>query len=388
MEAAPEVASELPVGARGLGARFWTLIATTFLAFVGIGSVLPGLAVHVRHDLGGSDKTVGFVIGTFSVVALASRFIAGPLADRKGRKIAFLAGLASCSVAGLAYLAPLGLLGVYLGRGLQGFGEACLYTGAAAWAVEAAGIHRSGRALGFVSTGIWGGISVGPVIGQWLGSFERAAGLQVIAGIAGFAVLWRMAEHYVPHPTEVRRIWIPKFLWGPGFAIGFVNVQYAVVAGFLILHLAQHGGSGATAFSAYASMVVLTRFFLGGLPDRIPPAFTYYGGLIAMAIGASLLAFTNGPATSIVGALLLGFGFSFPFASVATTVLRNTPGHERGSTIGVLSAFFDLFVGASSFTAGILANNYGYRAAFLLALGGVLCAGLAGIRVFFTPKNT
>ena len=35
-----------------------------------MGTVLPALAPHVRRDLGGSDHTVGFVIGIFSVVAL------------------------------------------------------------------------------------------------------------------------------------------------------------------------------------------------------------------------------------------------------------------------------------------------------------------------------
>src|SRR5580698_5078919 len=105
--------SELQFGAQGLGGKFWTLIVATFLAFLGIGTVLPGMALHVRHDLGGSDETVGFVIGTFSVVALVSRFISGPLADKKGRKPAFLTGLASCAVAGIAYLAPLGLPGMY-----------------------------------------------------------------------------------------------------------------------------------------------------------------------------------------------------------------------------------------------------------------------------------
>src|SRR5437868_7224708 len=184
MDGSSAAVEELQFGAQGLGAKFWTLIAATFLAFLGIGTVLPGMALHVRHDLGGSDQTVGFVIGTFSVVALVSRFVSGPLADQKGRKIAFLTGLASCAVSGLAYLLPLGLAGAYLGRGLQGFGEACLYTGAAAWAVETAGIHRSGRALGFVSTGIWGGISAGPVIGQFLGTFERAAALQMVAALA------------------------------------------------------------------------------------------------------------------------------------------------------------------------------------------------------------
>src|ERR1700680_738674 len=117
--------------ATSLRGRFWCLIAATFLGFLGFGTVLPALAPHVRHDLGGSDRTVGFVIGIFSVVALGSRVFAGRVADHKGRKRAFLTGLSSCALAGAAYLLPWGLAGIYLGRVLQGIGEACLYTGAA-----------------------------------------------------------------------------------------------------------------------------------------------------------------------------------------------------------------------------------------------------------------
>jgi MFS family permease len=382
MDVAPAEIPRQQTGARGLGARFWTLIAATFLAFSGIGTVLPGMALHVRHDLGGSDRTVGFVIGTFSVVALASRFISGPLADRKGRKVAFLIGLASCSAAGMLYLVPLGILGMYLGRGMQGFGEACLYTGAAAWAVETAGMHRSGRALGYVSTGIWGGIAVGPVIGQWLGSFQNAAIMQVVMALAGFALLSRVPENYEPHPSPGKRRWIPKELLAPGLTIGLANVQYPVVAGFLILHMAQTGGSGPTAFSAYALMVLLSRFFLGGLPDRVPPQFTFYGGLASMAAGLSLLAFVPGPLTSTAGAILLGFGFAFPWSSIASVVMRRSPSHQRGSTVGVLSAFVDLFVGMSSFAAGALAQRFGYSAAFMLPLGSVTLAAIVGARVF------
>jgi MFS family permease len=378
--------SELQFGAQGLGTKFWTLIAATFLAFLGIGTVLPGMALHVRHDLGGSDQTVGFVIGTFSVVALISRFTSGPLADKRGRKICFLTGLASCAAAGLAYLVPLGLPGMYLGRCLQGFGEACLYTGAAAWAVEAAGIHRSGRALGFVSTGIWGGISAGPVIGQFLGSFERAAALQLVAALAAFLLLSRVEEHYEPHPGASKGIWLPKSLLAPGLAVGFTSIQYPVVTGFLILHLAQHGGAGPIAFSAYALLVLVSRFFLGGLPDRLPPHITFYAGVFAMAVGTAILAFTGGPVTSVAGAATLGLGFSFPWASLASTVLKKTPSHQRGSAVGVLSAFYDLFVGASSFLAGTLADHFGYRSAFLLALGGVIAAAALGEFVF-TPRK-
>ena len=99
--------------------QFWSLVGATFLGFLGIGTVLPLLAPHVRYDLHGTDQDVGLVIGVFSFVALAGRLIAGPLADRRGRKISFLCGLVCCALAGVSYLLPLGMAGPYpsaLGR--------------------------------------------------------------------------------------------------------------------------------------------------------------------------------------------------------------------------------------------------------------------------------
>ncbi len=366
------------LSAPNLGARFWSLIGATFLGFLGIGTVLPGLAPHLRNDLGGSDQTVGFVIGIFSFVALAARFFSGPLADRRGRKTAFLTGLASCSLAGVAYLLPLGIGGAFLARILQGLGEACLYTGAAAWVVEVAGIERSAEALGYLSSAIWGGVSAGPVVGHWLGSFERAAFMQTVAALVAFVALTRIPESYVPAPHAPRRRWIPRSIVAPGIAIGFVNVHYPVIAGFLILYLANHGNSGGAAFSAYALLILLSRFFLGGLPDRIPPAITFYGGLVAMAAGLAILASGPSPALAVGASALLGFGFSFPWSSIASTVLRQTPANERGSAVGVLTAFCDLFVGLSSFGAGAVAGRFGYSAAFLMAAASLGAAAIAG----------
>jgi len=366
----------------GFGSRFWWVIAATFLGFLGIGTVLPSLAPHVRHDLGGSDRTVGFVIGIFSFVALGSRFFSGPLADRRGRKTAFLTGLVSCAFAGLSYLLPLGLAGAYLGRTFQGFGEACLYTGAAAWAVEVAGIHRSGQALGYVSSGIWGGISAGPVVGHWLGSFERAAMMQAALAALAFLILIKVPEDYRPQPRVGKRNWIPRELLAPGIAIGFVNVHYPVIAGFLILHLASHGNSGPAAFTAYAFMVLVSRFFLGGLPDRINPAITFFGGLALMAIGLTVLAFGPAPPIAIAAAGVLGLGFSFPWSAVATTALKRVAPGERGSAVGVISAFYDLFVGVSSFAAGLVSKEFGYSAAFLMGAAALIAAAFAGAAVF------
>jgi MFS family permease len=370
-----------------LPGRFWCLIAATFLGFLGFGTVLPGLAPHVRHDLGGSDRTVGFVIGTFSVVALCSRLFAGRLADRKGRKRAFLTGLSSCTLAGAAYLLPWGISGIYIGRTLQGIGEACLYTGAAAWTVEVAGVHRSARALGYLSCGIWGGVAAGPMIGQLLGSFNHAARFQVLLALTAVALLTQVPEDYQPSAHIRRSGWLRRSLVPAGVAIGLVNVHYPVITGFLILHLARRSNAGPAAFSTYAGFVLLSRFFLGGLPDRIHPKITFNTGLFGMALGLGILA--TGPTWggAVFGAALLGFGFSFPWASVASTVLRRTPDGERGSTVSVLSAFYDLFVGMSSFSAGLVANTFGYEAAFLMAIAALGAAAIAGRFVFATTQR-
>jgi MFS family permease len=101
-----------------------------------------------------------------------------------------------------------------------------------------------------------------------------------------------------------------------------------------------------------------------------------------MAVGITIIAFTSGPVVSVVGAATLGLGFSFPWASIASTVIKRTPSHQRGSAVGVLSAFYDLFVGTSSFAAGILSSHFGYRSAFLMALAGVIVAAVVGKSVF------
>jgi hypothetical protein len=48
----------------------------------------------------------------------------------------------------------------------------------------------------------------------------------------------------------------------------------------------------------------------------------------------------------------------------------------------VLTAFYDLFVGISSFVAGGVAHAFGYRAVFLMAAGAIAIAALIGRYVF------
>jgi hypothetical protein len=53
----------------------------------------------------------------------------------------------------------------------------------------------------------------------------------------------------------------------------------------------------------------------------------------------------------------------------------------------VLSAFYDLFVGVSSFAAGAVAKNFGYPAAFYMAAGALVFAAVSGRFLLRSPDD-
>ena len=63
--------------------------------------------------------------------------------------------------------------------------------------------------------------------------------------------------------------------------------------------------------------------------------------------------------------------------------MRQAPANQRGSAIGVMSAFYDLFVGVSSFAAGAVAKRFGYQAAFAMGAAAILVAAYTGRMVFY-----
>ena len=106
-----------------------------------------------------------------------------------------------------------------------------------------------------------------------------------------------------------------------------------------------------------------------------------------MAMGLIVVGMGPPPVLAVAATGLLGFGFAFPWSSVVSAALRQTPERERGSAVGVISAFYDLFVGLSSFAAGAVATHFGYSAAFLMAVLGLGAAAITG-RFVFPDKDT
>ena len=287
------------------GLNFAGVFAVTFCGLVGVGSVLPVLPRYIHGPIGAGDVAVGVVIGAYAVTGLLLRPVAGRFADTRGRKPTVLVGAMLVALSGLLYLPALGIAGLIVARLILGAGEGAVYTAGSAWIVDLAPEERRGRVLGLYGLAVWGGLSVGPLLGEVLldaGGYDLvwivAAALPVLGALIALAARdpFVPLAHAEPHPL------IAPEAVGPGFAVGLASFGYAAVATFIVLHLESRGvGHGATVFAAFAAMIVLTRLVFGDLPDRMGAAPVAIAATVGEACGLLLIAVAHSLPVALLG---------------------------------------------------------------------------------------
>lgn len=367
-----------------MGSRIWRIVGAAFVGMLGFGAIIPMLPVYLHEQSGASTFLTGLLIGMSSAFALLGRLFGGKTADRRGRRIALLFGMGFCAAAGILYLPVFGLWALAAGRVLHGLGEGFFVTAAVAWAVDVAPDNRRAQALGILSSGIWGGVSIGPAIGQALGTMASVAWFLTVSSVAVIAIVFVMEEEPRPHEHAPSR-WFPPPVLMPGILLGLGNVTYAAMAGFLILLLHQRGHGSAWAFSAFALAVLFGRAVFGGLPDRMGPRRSLFAGYACLGIGLLAIAAGRRSVLDLPAALLVGLGYSFPWPALASVVVGEVPASERAAALGALNAFYDLFVAGSSAVAGAAAGRWGLAAPFWIALA---CVAIATALVVITGMGS
>ncbi len=362
------------------GLSFAGVFAVTFLGLVAVGSVLPVLPRYVRGPLDSSDLAVGIVIGSYAVTGLLLRPIAGRLADTRGRRPTVFVGALLVSLSGLLYVPHLGIPGLILARLVLGAGEGAVYTAGSAWIVDMAPPERRGRILGLYGLAVWGGLSVGPLLGEVLlhaSGYETVWICAAALPLIGAAIALRVPDpfqplaHAEPHPL------IAPEAVRPGLAVALASVGYATLATFIVLLLESRGvGHGATVFAAFAAMIVLARLLAGHLPDRYGPAPVAIGAVLVEAAGLLLIALSHSLVLALVGGMAMGGGFSLLNPSLMLIAVGRVSQTARGAAMGTYTAFFDAGVGVGAPLAGLAAALTSYEGAFILAAAVAVSSAL------------
>lgn len=367
----------------------WHLIGFvyfTFVCYVSIGLPLAVLPPHVHIHMGYSAALAGLVISIQYVATLASRPWAGRISDRMGAKVSVLWGMGACTASGAALVAAavfhaipwLSLSAIIVSRLILGVGESLGSTGSTLWAISSAGQEHTAKVISYNGICTYGAMALGAPLGvildqQWglvsIGLFTIFIGAVSLALAVRKSPVPVTPGDHLPFSQVLGRV----FPHGMGLALG--GVCYSVLATFVTLFYAsRHWDGAALCLTAFGAAFILARLLFiqtinqfGGYPVAIVC-------LLIQAVGMILLWQAPSPWMAFTGAFVAGFGLSLIFPALGVEAVKRVPEHNRGTALGVYTAFADVSFFLVGPVAGIVIGLFGYASVFLFALVCVVAA--------------
>ena len=96
--------------------------------------------------------------------------------------------------------------------------------------------------------------------------------------------------------------------------------------------------------------------------------------LTVESVGLLMMWQAHSPAVALTAAAITGFGFSLVFPALGVEAVKRVSLQNRGSALGVFTAFADVSFFLTGPIAGAVIGVFGYSSAFLFALISVLAA--------------
>ena len=343
----------------------------------------PVFGPYVKDRLGLDDSAVGVSFGFFAAGAIILRPIIGRVGDTIGRRPLLIGGAISVAAATASYGA-FDTFGWFLAmRAAAGLGEAAFFVGAATMITDRAPADRRGEALSYWSIAVYGGLSLGPVLGEVLlgGRKERfilcwvvAAGISAIAATIGLFV--SEVDDRPPPPAKGGAL-LHRSALGPGLVLFLGFVSLAGWSGFVKLYARDDLGieNVGAVFFIYGAIVLGIRVVGATLPDRLGPIVAGTFALGFGSAGIALVVILHSAVGLYLGTAVFAIGQSLAYPALLVLALSGVNDSERASVVGTFSAAFDLAMGLGGFICGVIAESFGYRWMFgtsaVLAIVGI-----------------
>ena len=335
-----------------------------------------------------SKYEIGIVLGAFGFSMAITHIPAGRLSDRIGRRPlligAWVLGLASTLIMGLARVLPFFLIGLF-GYGLTAFVSSPL----SSYVTAARGNWPIGTVLSLTTATFAMGMVLGPVTGGWIGdhygmrmSFFVAAVLFLISNVFIFLIERQPIDHHDPEAPP------PGLINNQRFVVLMGVLAFAIFAMYLSQPLTPNFLASVRGLSLSETGIIFTVGALGNslmaiLFSRVPPR---RGFLVAQAL-VILFAFLIWKGSSLpvfmLGYFLLG-GFRAGRPMVMAQARELVHDSQMGVTYGIMET-----IGAAIFVltpplAGLL---FELDAGIVYPLSMGLIAISIVVSYFFSPRK-
>jgi MFS family permease len=358
--------------------------AATFLLLLSIGTLLPVLPLYAEGPLGAGGLGIGLAVAAASPTAFLFQPLGGRFGDKHGRRILIVGGGVVTAVSIAAYTGAESLALLVLLRLGTGVGEALVFVGTATVVNDLAPDRRRGEALSLYSLAVWGGLAVGPLLGELVLGDDRfdavwltAAAFALAGGLVGFVLPETRPE--ASAETGRGRLFT-RAATLPGLALTCSTVGFAGFAAFVPLYARDIGMSGAGAvFAVNAAVVVAIRSLGRRIPDRVGPKRTATLALVLVALGFLAIALSASPAGLFAGTVVLATGQALVFPALMTLAVAAAPIAERSAVVGSFTAFADLGFAVGAIGLGAVETTAGADGVFAVA-ACVAALGLVPLR--------
>ncbi|MGA8109858.1 MAG: MFS transporter [Acidobacteriaceae bacterium] len=359
------------------------------LCYFAIGLPMAVLPAVVHLQLRYNTVLAGLAVSAQYVATVISRPQSGRMADRAGARRTVLFGLVICGCSGLVLCwsgfllgAPLACLGLILvSRLILGYGESWLATGSSLWGIGRVGPEHTAQVISWSGICSYGGLAIGAPVGMWI---DHAWGLQgvglvsVLTSCVGLLTAWPIGEIEVPegHPLAFRQVL--NRIFPHGMSLALATTGFGTIASFMVLFYAhRHWANAAFALTSFGAFFILARLLFNRSINRwggFPVAIACLSVEIA---GLALLWTSTQPSMAFAGAALTGFGFSLVFPALGVEAVNCVTAENRGSALGIFTAFADLSLGLTGPLVGLIVAGLGYSPIFLFA--AVMAAAALGL---------
>lgn len=372
-----------------------SLAAVFAFRMLGLFMVLPVLATYGQDLDGATPLLIGVAIGAYGFTQAILQIPFGMLSDRIGRKPVILAGLLLFALGGLVAAQADSMLGVVIGRVLQGAGAIA----AAIMALVADLTREQNRTKAMAMIGMSIGLSFGlaMVAGPLIASVAGLSGVfyvTVVLALIGMAlVLWMVPTPVVAFKHReagvVRAAFLPSIrnpeLLRLNYGIGALHA--ILMASFVAIPLALQDHAGLpTSQHWWVYLSALLVSFVAMVPaiiyaERKRRVKQVLLGAVALLAAVQLLLWLSlDSINGLVVAVVVYFtAFNLLEATLPSLLSKVAPAGAKGTAMGVYST--SQFIGAALGGAlgGAVYGEFGLGGVFLVC--GLLALSWLGIGV-------